>query len=111
LLLNEHNIFRAPPISTINNPTGRLALLSLADGFIVIHETLCTATESLDKDLLSVARESGLCRRLMTIPGVGPIVALSFIALVDDASRFRKASDIGAFLGLTPRRHQSGEVD
>lgn len=86
-------------------------LATIADGFIVIHETLCTATEALDKDLLSVARESGLCRRLMTIPGVGPIVALSFIALVDDASRFRKAADIGAFLGLTPRRHQSGEVD
>ena len=83
----------------------------IADGFIVIHETLCAGAGALDKDLLCVARESALCRRLMTIPGVGPIVALSFTALVDDASRFRKSADVGAFLGLTPRRYQSGEID
>lgn len=47
----------------------------------------------------------------MTIPGIGPIVGLSFIAHMDDATRFRKTADVGAFLGLTPRRHQSGEVD
>ena len=47
----------------------------------------------------------------MTVPGVGPIVSLSFVALVDDPSRFSKTSDVGAFLGLTPRRHQSGEMD
>jgi transposase len=47
----------------------------------------------------------------MTIPGVGPIVSLSFIALVDNADRFRKVADVGAFLGLTPRRYQSGATD
>ncbi len=86
-------------------------LASISDGFIAIHEALCVATAALDKELRLVARDNALCRRLMTIPSVGPIVALSFIALVDDPGRFRKTSDIGAFLGLTPRRHQSGEVD
>ena len=47
----------------------------------------------------------------MTVPGVGPIVALNFIALVDDPKRFRNVSGVGAFLGLTPRRYQSGEAD
>jgi transposase len=47
----------------------------------------------------------------MTVPGVGPIVALAYIATLDDASRFRRATDVGAFLGLTPRRHQSGDMD
>jgi len=47
----------------------------------------------------------------MTVSGVGPIVALSFIATVDDASRFAKSTQVGADLGLTPRRYQSGEVD
>lgn len=47
----------------------------------------------------------------MTIPGVGPIMALSFIALIEDSGRFRRVSDVGAFLSLTPRRHQSGEMD
>ena len=47
----------------------------------------------------------------MTVPGMGTMVALGFIATIDDASRFRKATDVGAFLGLTPRRYQSGEID
>ena len=47
----------------------------------------------------------------MTIPGVGPIVSLSFIALIEDPSRFTKTSDVGAYLGLTPKRYQSGEID
>lgn len=86
-------------------------LAAIADGFIAVHMTLCTAAEALEDDLRSIARSSDLARRLMTIPGVGPIVSLSFIALVDDAERFRKVSNIGAFLGLTPRRYQSGETD
>ncbi len=86
-------------------------LSAIADGFIKAHETLCRAAEELSDDLRAVARDSDLARRLMTIPGVGPIVSLNFIALVDDADRFRKASDVGAFLGLTPRRYQSGDTD
>lgn len=86
-------------------------LAMIADGFCAVHQTLCVAAQALENDLKKIARESSLARRLMTVPGVGPIVALSFIALVDDAGRFRRASDIGAFLGLTPRRYQSGETD
>jgi transposase len=86
-------------------------LAAIADGFIAAHETLCIAAEALEEDLRAIAKESRLARRLMTIPGVGPIVSLSFIALVDDADRFRKVSDVGAFLGLTPRRYQSGATD
>ena len=57
------------------------------------------------------AKAHPAARRLMTIPGVGPVNALGFIALVDDPDRFSRTSDMGAFLGLTPKRHQSGEVD
>lgn len=83
----------------------------MSEMFNPIHEALCAATEAMDEELKSIARESDLARRLMTVPGVGPIVALSFIATVDDVGRFRKSRDVGAYLGLTPRRHQSGEVD
>ena len=86
-------------------------LAATADGFIAVHETLCRVAEDLGDDLQAVAKDSMLARRLMTIPGVGPIVSLSFIALIDDADRFRKVSDVGAFLGLTPKRYQSGETD
>ncbi|MDP9808067.1 transposase [Rhizobium tibeticum] len=58
-----------------------------------------------------MARVSGACRRLMTIPGVGQLTALAFTAAVDDPGRFRRSRDIGAYLGLVPRRYQSGEVD
>ena len=86
-------------------------LAVIASGFIAAHETLCAAAHALENDVKEIAKESPLARRLMTIPDVGPIVSLSFIALVDDASRFRKSADVGAFLGLTPRRYQSGDMD
>jgi transposase len=48
---------------------------------------------------------------LMTIPGVGQLTALAFVAAIDDPSRIRRSRDVGAYLGLVPRRYQSGEVD
>lgn len=86
-------------------------LSAIADGFIAAHAALCQATADFDRSLKAKARSHPVARRLMTIPGVGPIVSLNFVALVDDPGRFSKTSDVGAFLGLTPRRHQSGEMD
>lgn len=86
-------------------------LRTIADGFIAAHITLCKATADFDAALRAKSKSNPITRRLMTIPGVGPIVSLSFAALVDDPNRFSKTSDVGAFLGLTPRRHQSGEMD
>jgi len=47
----------------------------------------------------------------MTVPGVGPVVALTFRAAVDVPARFKTSKAVGAVFGLTPRRHQSGEID
>jgi len=47
----------------------------------------------------------------MTVPGVGPVTALAFRSTIDDPNRFKSSSDVGAYLGLTPRRYQSGELD
>ena len=47
----------------------------------------------------------------MTVPGVGPVTAIAFAATIEDPSRFRRASDVGAFLSLKPTCYQSGEVD
>ena len=47
----------------------------------------------------------------MSIPGVGQLTALAFTAAIDDPGRFRRSRDIGAYLGLVPRRYQSGEID
>jgi len=86
-------------------------LRTIADGFITAHATLCQAADDLDKAVKRKAKAHPVARRLMTIPGVGPVNALSFIALVEDPGRFSRTADVGAFLGLTPKRHQSGEVD
>ena len=83
----------------------------LAETLLTVHEVACAEAAALYDELVAIARDSELARRLRTVPGVGPIVALSFIATVDDVSRFAKAVDVGPYLGLTPRRHQSGEVD
>jgi transposase len=66
---------------------------------------------ALELQLIRLARGSDTCRRMVTVPGVGAITALTFLTTIDDPARFRRSSDVGAFLGLTPRRYQSGEVD
>jgi transposase len=58
-----------------------------------------------------LAKKDDTARRLMTVPGVGPVVALAYISVIDDPKRFNQARDVGAYLGLTPKRYQSGEVD
>lgn len=64
-----------------------------------------------DRLLRRQAVQDDRTKRLMTVPGVGPIVALAFASMVDEPSRFAKSKSVGAYLGLTPRRFQSGEKD
>lgn len=64
----------------------------------------------LQKMLLEVVRSDPVCRRLMTAPGVGAIVALTFRACVDNPARFSRSKCVGAHYGLTPRLYQSGET-
>jgi transposase len=66
---------------------------------------------ALHRKLLDLARGDAVCRRLMTIPGVGPVVSLAFVATIDTPARFRKSKAVGPVLGLTPVRSQSGNTD
>src|ERR671939_1462913 len=65
----------------------------------------------LHRRMLAIVRDDTVCRRLMTVPGVGALVAITFKAAVDDPARFRTAKAVGAHFGLTPKRCQSGETD
>jgi len=65
----------------------------------------------LTRQVLAIVRGEAVCRRLMSVPGVGPITALAFRATIDQPARFRRSRDVGAHLGLTPARYQSGETD
>ncbi len=68
------------------------------------------ATE-LGRQLMAVARKSQDCQILMSIPGIGTVTATSFMAAIEDPGNFRKSRSVAAWLGLTTRRYQSGEVD
>jgi transposase len=63
----------------------------------------------LHRKLLAIARDDEVCRRLMTIPSVGPVVSLAFSSAVDIPARFTNSKAVGPALGLTPVLHQSGE--
>jgi transposase len=80
-------------------------------GLIAARDAVLSAVAAIDADMKKLAKASQVCRRLMTIPGVGHLTALAFAAAVDDHKRFRRSRDLGAYLGLVPRRYQSGEVD
>jgi len=71
---------------------------------------LRTQFAKLHRMLLEFVRTDPICRRLMSAPGVGPIVALTFRTCVDNPARFSRSKCVGAHYGLTPRLYQSGEV-
>jgi transposase len=89
------------------DPLVRAAIAALLAAWRVAGER----KRALELQLVRLARGSDTCRRMVTVPGVGAITALTFLTAIDDPERFRRSSDVGAFLGLTPRRYQSGEVD
>jgi transposase len=86
-------------------------LAAAMQGLVSARAAVLAAVAAIDADIKRVVRASETCRRLMTVPGVGQLTALAFAAAVDDPGRFRRSRDIGAYLGLVPRRYQSGEVD
>ena len=90
-----------------NDPDLANALLPLLEARLVLYRTYL----ELDRRVKLVARNDAVCQRLMTVPGVGPVTAMTFKAAVDDPRRFRRSRTVGAHFGLTPRRYQSGEHD
>ena len=86
-------------------------LAGLAGSLLAVVAVMTREVEALTKRVLDEVKVEPTCRRLMTVPGVGPLTALAFRATIDQHGRFRKSRDVGAHLGLTPRRYQSGETD
>jgi transposase len=86
-------------------------LATIVDSLLIARRVLREQLSVLHRHLLAVVRDDEVCRRLMTMPGVGPVVALTFRATVDVPARFTNSKTVGAIFGLTPRRHQSGEID
>jgi transposase len=90
---------------------GDAAVMALVEPLLAILTTMLRELARLTKQVLDIVRKEEICRRLMSVPGVGPITALAFRATIDRPDRFKRSRDVGAHLGLTPARYQSGETD
>jgi transposase len=90
---------------------GQAMLERVIEPMLRVREALATECARLHRQVLAIAREDEVCRRLMTVPGVGPVVAITYVTAVDDPGRFEKSKELGAHFGLVPRKYQSGEVD
>src|SRR6266536_1271502 len=86
-------------------------LAAIVEPLLIARRVLREQLGVLHRQLLEIVRHDEVCRRLITTPGVGPVVALTFRATVDVPSRFTSSKAVGAAFGLTPRRQQSGEID
>jgi transposase len=86
-------------------------LAVLVEPLLIVRRALREQIVILHRRLLAIVRDDEVCRRLMTTPGVGPVVALTYRAIVDVPARFRKSKAVGAVFGLTCSKYQSGEID
>src|ERR671912_909383 len=90
---------------------GHEMLETVAGAMLQAREGLQAEFMRLHRRMLAIVRGDAVCRRLMTAPGVGAFVAVTFKTAVDDPERFRTTKAVGAHFGLTPKRYQSGEAD
>jgi transposase len=77
---------------------------------VVLSEALRTYLKKVDEDLDRTAKTHPICNRLMEVPGVGTLCAWAFYSAIEDPFRFKRVEHVGAYLGLVPRRYQSGEL-
>ena len=86
-------------------------LAVLVEPMLIVRRVLREQIVILHRRLLAIVRDDEVCRRLMTTPGVGPVVSLTYRATVDVPARFHKSKSVGAVFGLTCAKYQSGEID
>jgi len=90
---------------------GQAMLETVISSMLNVRTALQEEFARLHRALLVLVRADPICRQLMSVPGVGAIVAITFKSGVDDPTRFRRSRDVGPHFGLTPRKYQSGELD
>ena len=91
--------------------SGQPMLERVVEPMLRAREALSKEFHTLHRAMLDLVRNNSLCRRLMTVPGVGAVVAITFTTAIDDPARFRRSRAVGAHFGLTPKKYQSGETD
>jgi transposase len=91
--------------------TGHAMLEQIAEAMLSARITLLIQFNKLHKAVLRIVRQDEVCRRFMTTPSVGAIVAITYRSALDDPRRIKKSKNAGPLFGLTPGRYQSGETD
>jgi len=90
---------------------GHPSLEAIAQGLLAVRVALRREFDRFEKQVHAMARSDTRARLLMSVPGVGAIVSLTFAAAIDDPARFKSSKQVGAYFGLTPTKYQSGETD
>ncbi|MFZ1430497.1 MAG: IS110 family transposase [Geminicoccaceae bacterium] len=90
---------------------GHPTLAVIADALLAARTVLARELDGFERRVRQLARDDGRARLLMSTPGVGAIVALTYVAAIDDPGRFSSSRAAGAHFGLTPKKYQSGEKD
>ncbi len=90
---------------------GQATLERVAAPLLRARAALAAEYRTLHRQLLAAVREDEVCGRLMTIPGVGAVVAMTYRSAIDRPERFARSKAVGAHFGLTPKKYQSGEID
>jgi len=90
---------------------GMPRLLAIIAPLLTARAALKDQLAVLHRQVLQAVRQDRVCRLLMTAPGVGPVVALTFKSAIDDPARFARSKAVGVHFGLTPKKYQSGESD
>jgi len=87
-----------------------LVVPGMVERQLAVIDALTTQIKEADKELKAIATTDEGCRRLMSVPGVGPIVGLRFLTAVDDVARFKDAHHLQSYFGLTPGENSSSDV-
>ncbi len=123
MLLTHRKLLQSKAIAVENDLRATLRNFGLKVGMVgtvkfevvepllIVRRVLREQIVMLHRRLLAIVRDDDVCRRLMTTPGVGPVVALTYRATVDVPARFRNSKAVGAVFGLTPAKYQSGEIN
>jgi transposase len=91
--------------------TGHPTLQVVAEALLAVRAVLLREFNGFEKRVRSMARSDVRARLLMSTPGVGAIVSLTYASAIDDPKRFKSSKMVGPHFGLTPKKHQSGQTD
>jgi transposase len=90
---------------------GHASLEAIAEALLAVHAVLLRELNGFERRVRTMARHDAKAQLLMTTPGVGAIVGLTYAYAIDDPARFKSSKRVGAHFGMTPKKYQSGETD